>query len=121
MPSLIAYSQTNPNHTPNTPESPSNPPSASSESESESDVYQAEALEASKLGYNHAGKLRKFYLVRWAGSWPEGQKRTWEEKADISDDLIDEFEESEAEKKEEQRKEADERARRRDPDYRPGR
>lgn len=112
----FAYPPNNTLNAPNAPNAPDDPPAAPADQ-----AWEVEALEDEKCGHDRAGRLKKFYLVRWAGTWPEDQKRSWEIQADISDDLIDEFNERKAEKKEKEAREAEEKDRRRDPDYHPSR
>ncbi|CRK39323.1 hypothetical protein BN1723_004558 [Verticillium longisporum] len=64
-------------------------PPAEPEDESE-EVYEVKRLEDTKLHDTENG-VQRMFLVRWKGSWPEGQNPTWEPEENIPQDLARKF------------------------------
>ncbi|KAF3350329.1 chromo domain-containing protein [Verticillium dahliae] len=67
------------------------PPVPPAEPEDESgEVYEVKRLEDTKLHDTENG-VQRMFLVRWKGSWPEGQNPTWEPEENIPQDLARKF------------------------------
>ncbi|EEY18955.1 predicted protein [Verticillium alfalfae VaMs.102] len=70
---------------------PLKPPVHPAEPEDESEeVYEVKRLEDTKLLDTENG-VQRIFLVRWQGSWPEGQNPTWEPEENIPQDLARKF------------------------------